>query len=377
MNNSKKIFILAGEASGDLHASELVKNIKDRDNEIKFSGIGGNHLKSEGVELIYDYNHINYIGFFSIIKYYFSIKKYFNTAVQNIRTINPEVIILVDFPGFNLKICKEIRKFFKGKIIYYISPQLWAWHKSRVKIIRKYVDKMLVIFPFEVDFYKNEGIDASFVGHPLIKRLSRFQHRTDTEPGKPQISVLPGSRKEEIKFMLPVLSETAKQLSEKYGAKIKIICAANIDIGFLKSIIPGSDFDFVKVSENNETINYETIINSDLVISKSGTSTLECCLLETPFCVVYKTNYFNYFIGKSLIKVKFLSIVNILAGKEIVKEFLQKDFNAKNLLDEVAQLIVDKEYRDNMIKEFRNIKKSLSKINITKDASEIICDLMK
>ena len=361
-----------------MHASELVKNLSARNNKINFYGIGGNNLKKSGVELIFDYNVINYIGFFSIIKNYLSLKNYFNKTIKLIKELNPDIVILVDFPGFNLKISKSLRKFYKGQIVYYISPQIWAWHKNRINIIKKTVDKMLVIFPFEVNFYKQEGIDVTYVGHPLQQKLFYYKDNyPEKKSDKLRVAILPGSRIEEIKHMLPVLVETAQKLYEQFNTEINIICSPNINVQLIKTIVSNSNFNLIQFESNNEEINYTTIYNSDLVISKSGTSTLECCFLETPFCVVYKTSYFNYFIAKLLIKVKFLSIVNILADKQVVKEFLQKDFNVDNLLKEAKKLLFDDAYRNKMITNFQDIKKNMFELNTPADAGEIINDMLK
>lgn len=377
-DDKKKIFIIAGEASGDAHASELVKNILKLNNEISFSGIGGDNLINCGVELIHNYNEINHVGFISVLKNIFSIRKIFNSTLKNINQINPDIIILVDFPGFNLRLAKYLRKSFKGKIIYYISPQIWAWHKSRIETIRKTIDKMLVIFPFEVEFYSKANIEALFVGHPLKNRITGFlENNSKAKNEKFQITLLPGSRVEEVKYIFPGLIETALKLKEQFDAEINVICAQNIDTELLKSLSSFKNYKIFKNKSNIDDTGYTVILNSDVIFAKTGTATLECCLLGTPIAVVYRTNFLNYVFGKLLIKVDYISIINILAGKEIVKEFVQNDFNITNLFNEGKRILIDEKYKSKMISHFEEIRKALFDSEVTNDASVIINDMIK
>jgi lipid-A-disaccharide synthase len=377
LSEEKKIFIIAGETSGDLHASRLLRNIKSKKNNISFYGIGGRNLESNGVKLFLNYKAINYIGFVSVLKNFLKLRKIFNDTLKEIKKLNPEVVILVDFPGFNLRVAKKLKNFYKGKIIYYISPQLWAWHKSRVYIIQKYIDRMLVVFPFEVDFYKKEGVTADFVGHPLKDKITNFINSNKKEKrDNIQITLLPGSRVEEIKRILPIMSEAAIRLKNKFNANLNIICSENIDINLINSLVNTEAFRIFRKNSPEDEINYNILLNSDFVITKSGTSTLECCLLEAPFCLVYNTSYFNYIIGKLMITVDFLSIVNILAGYEIIKEFIQKDFTIDNIYSEGVNILSNRDYTKDMIKNFKVIKDDLFNTEIKKDAANIICEYL-
>jgi len=373
-----KIFFIAGETSGDLHASNLLGKIKSKRQNISFFGIGGRNLQSKGMKLILNYKEVNYIGFGTVFINFYKLKKIFNTTLKEIKKINPDLVILVDFPGFNLRIAKELRKFYKGKIIYYISPQLWAWHKSRISIIRNSVDRMLVVFPFEVDFYEKEGIIADFVGHPLKDKIVNFIGANKIEKKENiQISLLPGSRVEEIKKILPIMSESAVKLKNKFNADLNILCSENIDISLIQNTIKSKNFNiFRNNSEDNEN-NYKILFNSDFVITKSGTSNLECCLLGAPFCLVYNTSYFNYLIGKSLITVDYLSIVNILSGKEVIKEFIQKEFTIENIFSEGVRIITNDKYVDKMKEYFKKLKDNLFNKIIETEAEDIICEYLK
>jgi lipid-A-disaccharide synthase len=372
----KKIFIIAGEASGDSHAGKVVSKLKALDNNISFYGIGGSGLEKEGTELIFHYKEVNFIGFTAVLKNLSAIKKKLKEAVHKVKELDPEIIILVDFPGFNIRFAEEVRKFYKGKIVYYISPQVWAWHKERVKKIKRLADEMLVVFPFEVDFYKAEGMDVKFVGHPLTEKINKFISEHPIKGSKDKvITLLPGSRLEEIKRILPGLLEASKELQDEFNAKIKIISPAYIDAGFYNDITMGFNVEIVKDDEDNITY-YDVVNNSDLVFTKAGTTTMECALLGTPFCVAYKAGAINYFIGKNMIKVNFVAMPNILMGEEIVKEFIQNDMTTENLFNEGKRIISDDAYRNEMMDNFVKIRKLLSDRSASQEAAEIINSLL-
>lgn len=374
MYSKNKIFIIAGEQSGDMHAGSLIRKLNRLRSNLKITGIGGKSLQEQGVDILHHYTKVNYIGFSSVIVNYFKIKSVFNDCVNFIRKSNPDVVILVDFPGFNLKIAKEIRSFYKGKILYYISPQIWAWHKSRIKTIKDCVDRMMVVFPFEVDFYKQEGYDANFVGHPIIEKIDNFLFEKKKVKNKQfVISIMPGSRTEEFKRIYPIFEKTALQLQSKNNCKIKLIKASSLEnIPLLESALK-SGFD---ISDENSESNYENIFNSDFVLTKFGTSSLECALLGTPFCSGYKANFLNYHIAKFFVKLKYLTLVNILADKPLVKEFIQNDFTVDNLYNEVTKTLSDETYRDRMISEFKEVKSSLSSESVSKKAENIILEYL-
>jgi lipid-A-disaccharide synthase len=372
----KKIFIIAGEASGDSHAGEAVNKLKKLNSDVKYYGIGGHNLEKQGVELIFPYKDVNYIGFTAVLKNLSAIKKKLRKAVEKVRELDPDIIILVDFPGFNISFAEEVRKFYKGKIVYYISPQVWAWHKERVKKIKRLAGDMLVVFPFEVDFYRKEGMEAKFVGHPLVEKIDEFisQHPSPIKSGK-TITLLPGSRLEEIKRILPGLLKASKKLQEEIGADIKIICPPHLDISFYDEFIKGYDVEIVKDDEN-KSIYYNVLYNSDLVFTKAGTTTMECTLLGTPFCVTYKAGTINYIIGKSMIKVDHVAMPNILMGKEIVKEFIQGDMTQENLYNEGKKILTDEKYRSEMINNFSQVRKLLTDRSASGTVAEIINSML-
>ncbi len=370
---SKKVFISAGEQSGDLHASSLVGEIKNlfSGHALEFSGLGGDMMKSEGVNLLYHISSLSTIGFVDVLKKYGFYKKVLASCVEFIKKNNADLVVLIDYPGFNLRLAEELKKFYTKKIIYYISPQLWAWHESRALKVKKYVDKMLVVFPFEVDFYKKFGIDSVYVGHPLVKKIRKFLDENQKEKkvfgSEKTLTILPGSRKDEIKHHLPVLLETADQLSREFDIKVNISKAESA----------GNDsFDRFRERLKNYSLTqenvYKLMLNSDVVLTKAGTSTMECTLIGTPSAIFYRTFPLNYYLLKPVVKVDRLGMVNILAGEMVIKEFVQKDFNAENLLLETRRILTDEHYKERIKERLKKIWGILGPEDASYNAAKII-----
>ncbi|MBN1633008.1 MAG: lipid-A-disaccharide synthase [Ignavibacteria bacterium] len=370
-NIKSKIFVIAGEQSGDMNAAGLIKKLYALNNNLLVKGIGGDYLKSVNTELLYDYSSLNFVGFSAVIKNYLGIRNILNSCTEFIKSYKPSVILLVDFPGFNLKFAKKIKKFYEGKIIYYISPQIWAWHKSRVNLIKKYIDKMLVILPFEVDFYKNEGLNVFYAGNPLLENTDNFLKNAVKEKNEnPVISLMPGSRKEEFDRIFPHLADAVPELKNKFNAKIKLIRSKNISLTGFENIL--GKLKIQVISPESETEKYKLILNSDLVITKFGTSSTECAFIGTPFISVYKANKINYLVAMKLIKLKYVTMVNIISGKQIVREFIQSDLTTGNIIGESENILKDKIYRDRMTEEFRNVKEIFYKTKIKEPPESII-----
>lgn len=371
---SEKIFIISGESSGEMYGASLIKELLLLNNSFEISGIGGQNFIKAGAKILFNYSDINFIGFSAILKNIFIIKKRFNICVEYVRSTNPSAVILIDFPGFNLKFIKEIRKFYQGKIIYYISPQLWAWHKSRIKIIQDYVDKMLVIFPFEVEFYKNENVEAEYVGHPLKERTDLFLIDADNKiniSNTKVLTLMPGSRREEVERILPVLIEASSFLKKEFDLKLNLLCSGNLVKSFYEKFVIGHNIELI-YDDGTKRIEFETIYKSDLLFTKSGTSTVECALLKSPFCIVYKAGFLNYIIGKYLLKLKNIGMVNILLNKNAVKEFIQGECNKDNLIKEGRKILQDEEYRNEMIKNFDKLDELLGNKKASENAAKII-----
>jgi len=367
------VFISAGEHSGDNHASGLMQQLKVQmpDANVKFYGLGGDMMTAVGMDPIYHVRDLATVGFTDVIKKYGFFKNAIKDSAEFIKQKNPDVVILVDYPGFNIRLAESIRKFYTKKIIYYISPQLWAWHESRVNKIRKYVDLMLVVFPFEVDFYGKHGVKAEFVGHPLVKKIKEFRESNPKITGTGEvkrITLLPGSRKDEIKTHMPVLIEAMKILKESINAEVFI------------SIAPGMESHFDEFKESisgftlSEESSYRLISESDLVLTKAGTSTMECTLLQVPYLIFYRTYPLNYFILKPIVKVDKLGIANILLEKNAVKEFIQNDFTAGNLAAESLKILTDDAYRTRMLGDLRKIWDTLGSKDASSNAASLIIE---
>lgn len=367
------VFISAGEQSGDLHASELVKELKKilPEGKSRFSGLGGNLMKNEGVNLLYHINELSAIGYIDVIRKYSHFKNVLKKCLEFVKSNNISAVVLVDYPGFNLRFAEKLREFYKGKIIYYISPQLWAWNEKRVQVIKKYVDKMLVVFPFEVNFYSKYGIDAVYTGHPLVKRIRKFLEENPKDKKvfgeRKTLTILPGSRKAEIKNHLPVLLNTATQLRKEFDLTVNISKAESA----------GDDV-FVKYSDDLKDFNltagnvYELIINSDIVFTKSGTSTIECALIGTPFLIFYKTYLLNYYLLKPIVKINRLGMVNILSEEMIVKEFIQNEFSRANLLLESRRILTDEHYKKLLKEKLKKIWDILGNEDASLNAAKLI-----
>lgn len=372
-HKNASIFISAGEHSGDMHASGLMKQLMAQlpGRSVNFSGLGGDKMTAAGLEPLYHVRDLATVGFTDVIKKYGFFKNAINRSAEYIKQNNPDVVILVDYPGFNIRLAEAIRKFYTGKIIYYISPQLWAWHESRVNKIKKFIDLMLVVFPFEVDFYGKHGVKAEFVGHPLVKKIKEFSESNPPikrDDNVKRITLLPGSRKDEIKKHMPVLLKAMKKLQNTIQAEILISIAPGMESHFdeFRDSVPG-------ITLSNES-SYKLISNSDLVLTKAGTSTMECTLLQVPYLIFYRTFPINYYLLKPIVKVDKLGIANILLEKDVVKEFIQNDFTAENLAAESIKILTDEAYRNQMLSGLRKIWDTLGSKDASQNAAALIIE---
>jgi lipid-A-disaccharide synthase len=373
---NKLVFISAGEQSGEMHGASLIKELRKVSGEQKLviAGLGGEMMKTEGAELLYHINSLAAVGLLDVARKYSYFKRVLKECTEYVKEHSPAAVILIDYPGFNLRFAEEIRKFYNGKIIYYISPQLWAWHEKRVYKVKEYVDKMLVVFPFEEEFYRKYGVEAEYVGHPLVKRIGEFlkqnERKTETLTGKKKITLMPGSRNNEIKNHLPVLLETVELLNKEFDTEVTISKAASVSEESFEPYL--NQFKNYELSERNS---YELILNSDLVMAKAGTSTLECGLIGTPNFVFLKTAFINYLLLKPIVKINNIALVNIIAKENIVREFIQNDFKAENLLAESTRILSDNIYCDQMKDKLKKIRNILGDKNASYNAAVIIKNL--
>ena len=369
-----KYYIIAGEASGDLHASNLMKEINLLDKNAEFRCWGGDLMKNEGAQLVKHYKELAFMGFIEVLQNIRTIKKNFKLCETDLLNYHPDILILVDYPGFNLRIAKFAHEH-NIKTYYYISPKVWAWKKSRAWKIKKYIDKMFVIFPFEQDFYKQYDYKVHYVGNPLVDEIVKkkanlpekdeFLTRNQLSE-KPIIALLAGSRKQEIKHILP---EMLKMVNQYPGYQFVIAGAPSFTDENYAHYIEGLD---IKVIFNQT---YDLLKHAHAAIVTSGTATLETALFNIPQVVVYKMVQLQYDIGKFFIKVKFFSLVNIIMDKEIVKELLQNDLEIK-IKTELDRILNDDSYRKLMLENYKLLHDKLGETGASKrTAEQIVMDL--
>ena len=359
-----KYYLIAGEASGDLHGSNLIKEIKKIDTNAEFRCWGGDLIKKESNnELVKHYKTYSYMGFLEVILNIFTILNNYFFCKKDILKYNPDAIIYIDFPGFNLPIAGWAKK---NNFInhFYISPQIWAWKENRIKKIKKFIDKMYVILPFEKDYYKERGFDADYVGHPLLDEIKKSEN--EISKNEKIIALLPGSRDQEINKILPKMLSVVKYFKEfKF-----IICAAPSQ--------EKSKFNKYLKKFNTENIEivfdqtYSVLKKSSAALVASGTATLETALLDVPQVVCYKSSWISYRIGKYLVKnLKFFSLVNLILNKEAIKELIQNELNEKNLVKNLG-IILQKKGREQIKNYYKQLRNKLGEYGASKKTANLI-----
>lgn len=347
-----RYYIIAGEASGDLHASNLVRALRSRDPQAQFRACGGERLQEAGAVLVRHYRDMAFMGFAEVLAHLHTILSMMRFCVKDILAFAPDAVVLVDYPGFNLRVARRLHR--HGiPVYYYISPQVWAWHKSRLRQIREYVSEMFVILPFEEDFYAKNGMKVHYVGHPLLDEVARFAGdesflRRNSLDGRRIVAVLPGSRTQEIRRMLPVMAGAAKAFPDL--------------VFVIAGIRHHEELYRPYLSENMRIVYGETyplLAHSAAALVTSGTATLETALFGVPQVVCYKGNYFSYLIAKHLIKgIRFISLVNLIADKPVVKELIQHDLDVDSLQKELS-LLLQEDTISRMRDDYRLLRSSL------------------
>lgn len=354
-----KYFIITGEASGDLHGSNLIKELKQLDVNAQIRCWGGEMMEVAGAYLDRHYKEYSIMGFVEVLKKIISIIKLIKICKLNILDFRPDGLILIDFPGFNLKIARWAKKN-KISVIYYIPPQLWAWNTSRIKIIKKNVDKVISIFPFEKNFYKAYNYDVEYVGHPLLDILPETNN-SDAEKQR-LIALLPGSRKQEIKHILPIMTSIIPYFPD-YTFIVAGLNTIEKDF-YTKHMTYKCQIAF------NET--YSILSRAQAAIVASGTATLETALLNTPMVVCYKGSLISYYIARMLIKVPYISIVNLILNKQVVTELIQHKFNTDNLCKELNNILFNQNKQVSILNEYENLRKLLGQKGASYRAAKII-----
>jgi len=353
----KKIFILTGEASGDKLASEVIRELKKDYPEIEYLSVGGENLKALGIKSIYDLREITYIGFTNVVRNIFKINKKINETVKAIKDFKPDILFTVDSPDFTLRVAERFKKInSKVKTIHYVAPQVWVWREGRVKKIKKFIDHILLLFNFEKPFFDKESMSNEFVGHPLLNESSETKIDINQifEKNKALISVFPGSRISEIKILMPILLDFIKLMNKDYKDFIYIFHSTKQQYELIQSYIKSQDINNCEIISDDK-IKSHTLKKSVFAVAKSGTVSLEICKSKVPSVIIYKMNFLNYIIVRSLVKVKFANIINIAAEKEVIPELLQTKCNPKNLLKIVSSFLDDPNKIKNQIEETQSI----------------------
>jgi lipid-A-disaccharide synthase len=350
-----RYYIIAGEASGDLHGSNLIKELKNLDTNADIRCWGGDKMQAAGGELVKHYRDLAFMGFTEVVMNLRTIFRNLKFCKEDILQYKPDVLILIDYPGFNLRITKWAKQ--QGiKIIFYISPQVWAWKENRVKMMKECIDKMLVILPFEKDYFKNKwNWDVEYVGHPLVEVVENKKQQAGTSilSNKPIVGLLPGSRKQEILKKLPIMLEVSRSFPDHQFIVAK---APAVEDSFYQELL--KDYSNVSTVANQT---YDILLQAKAALVTSGTATLETALFAVPEVVCYKGSSISYQIAKRVIKVKYISLVNLVMDKLVVKELIQDQLTPENLKQELQQLLFSEARRNELKRDYIELKELLTK----------------
>jgi lipid-A-disaccharide synthase len=376
---SKKILLVAGETSGDLHGAHLVEAIHQIDPEVQLLGVGGEHLAQRGMKLLYHSQSLSVVGLTEVLFKLRTILKTLKGLKESLNQEKPNLIVLIDFPDFNLRLAKSAHE--KGiPVLYYISPQIWAWRPGRVKLIAERVKKMVVFFPFEVSLYKAAGVDVEWVGHPLVDivkpTLSKEEafRKFGLDPQRRTVGLLPGSRIHEVKRLLPPLLASAHLLQKEIP-----------DLQFIIPLAPGFTEETLSPWVRNRPAplkfirgwTYDVMNISDLLILASGTATLEAALLGKPMIIIYKVSLLSSWVGRVMIQVKHIGLVNLVAGKGITPELIQKDVNAKRIVEEGLRILKDSVLQQEMIESLKEVRQRLGNPGAAQRAAHIVMSMLQ
>jgi len=347
------ILISAGEASGEMYGAQLIEALRRRDPSLEFFGVGGDRMRAAGCDTVVDAKHLAVVGISEIVSHLATIYGMFHKLIAEADRRRPSLAIVIDSPAFNWRVARQMRK--RGiPVVYYVCPQFWAWRQGRVRLLRKYINKALVIFPFEEKFYRDRGVDATFVGHPLADLSPPSTDRDGyaathkLKSAKPWITLMPGSRMKEVRMNLPTILGSASRLGSGYEFLLPI--APTLDRSFLESLIERRD------SIHLVSDALPALAHSRAGIIASGTATVEAAMMGVPFVMVYRVSQLTYFLGRSRVKVPHFAMVNLIAGKEIVPELVQHDFTAEKVVERLREILSDGQARKQMIEGLAAVK---------------------
>ena len=370
-----KFYVIAGEASGDLHGHNLIKELKILQPNLVFRGIGGDLMQNQGMQLVEHIRNTNIMGFIEVAKKIVYIWNLLSKIKRDILDYKPDAIILIDYPGFNLRLAKFAKQH-NIKVFYYISPQLWAWKKGRIQTIKKYVDKLFVVLPFEKDFYKKEAnIDVEFVGHPLLDAIAHNAENQNNTllktliiQDKPILALLPGSRKQEIQRILPIMLEAAAHFDT---IQTIVAGAPNLPASYYQPFLKKYKAQLI----HNQT--YPLLQIATAAAVTSGTATLETALHNVPQAVCYKANPLSFYIARKIVNIPYISLPNLILNKPAVKELIQKDLTIKNLTNELSLLLFNKEYQNQLSESYQQLYQLLGGIDASKRTAQQILNYLK
>ncbi len=370
--------IVTGEASGDLHGAHVVREIKKIFPTIECYGIGGTQMQQVGVDIHTNVSELSVVGLAEVLKHYPRLRKILNKTKYSLKQKKPDLLILIDSPDFNLPLAKTAKQC-GIKVLYYISPQIWAWRKNRIKLIQKYVDMMAVVFPFEEKFYLDANVPVEYVGHPLTKEAkatvekNRLINSNELDPNKKLIGLFPGSRLSEIENNYPVLLDSAKTLlKQREDVQFITPVASTLSNDLIQKYISEAGIE-VNTTSNNI---YNVINACDAIAAASGTVTLQITLMQVPMLIIYKISPITYQIFKRIVKFSYAGIANVIAGKEISREFIQADATAKNVSTELNKLLSDERYIAEMINNMQKIKNELGNKDGSANTARLAADLI-
>ncbi len=365
-----RIMIIAGEASGDLYGARLMRAYRESNPGVEFFGIGGDLMREEGADLLYHISQTAIMGFVEVAKHYPFLKEMFNRCEQQYRERRPDAVVLIDYPGFNLRFARKVKDA-GGRVLYYISPQVWAWGKNRARKMVGLIDHLACVFPFEEKLFNDIGIPTTFVGHPLLEILEtsdrdEFIREQGLPADAPILGLFPGSREQEVHRLLPAMIEGAERISERTGCSIAIGAARLPDSLYEQHVRGNHAIRLVRGAT------HALMQHSHAAIVASGTATVETAWYETPMVIVYRASWLNYQIGRRLINVDNIGMVNILAGKRIVPELLQDDVRPDYIAEYALMYFTDKKQRNATIAALRKVKEQMG----TSGASRLTADIL-
>lgn len=358
---SRRVLIVAGEASADLHGAHLVRAMKRQAPSLRISGIGGKHMEEAGVKILVPASEMAVVGLTEVLSRLHGIAKAYLKLKNLLKNNSPDLLILIDYPDFNMLLA-ALAKRYEIPVLYYISPQVWAWRTGRVKKLARRVDRMAVILPFEEDFYRKRGLDVEYVGHPLLDSIPNQLDKDEIiaklglKNAYPVLGLLPGSRREEIRNLLPFMVKAAQILSSHYPhVRCVLPVAPTVSADLVQSFLTQSH---VEISLSRLGV-YETLKACDLALVASGTATLEAAIMEVPMVLVYRVSPITFWVAKRVAKVSHIGLVNLVAGEGVVPELIQDDLTPDRLADEALQILKDGQKRENMIKALTRVRERL------------------